>query len=43
MRELLTSNTALARKLDELERRYQHHDEAIKAILSRVPSERPLE
>ena len=34
LRELLTSNTALARKLDELERKYQHHDEAITAILS---------
>ena len=36
MRELLASNTALARKLDELERKYQHHDEAIKAILSAI-------
>ena len=36
MRELLASNAALARKLDELERRYQHHDEAIKAILSAI-------
>lgn len=34
LRELLASNTALARKLDELERKYQHHDDAIKAILS---------
>jgi hypothetical protein len=33
---LLTSNTALARKLDELERKYQHHDEAITAILSAI-------
>jgi hypothetical protein len=50
MRELLASNTALARKLDELERKYQHHDEAIKAILSAirelmtptVPKHRPI-
>jgi hypothetical protein len=34
LRELLASNTALARKLDELERKYQHHDQAIAAILS---------
>jgi hypothetical protein len=34
LRELLASNTALARKLDELERKYKHHDEAITAILS---------
>jgi hypothetical protein len=50
MRELLASNTALARKLDELERKYQHHDDAIKAILSAirelmtppVPKQRPI-
>jgi hypothetical protein len=36
LRELLASNTALARKLDGLERRYQHHDEAITAILSAI-------
>ena|SRR5581483_1231010 len=36
LRELVTSNTALARKLDELERKYQHHDEAITAILSAI-------
>jgi ORF6N domain len=50
MRELLASNTALARKLDELERKYQHHDEAIKAILSAMrelmtpvaPKHRPI-
>jgi hypothetical protein len=36
LRELLASNTALARKLDELERKYQHHDEAIAAILSAI-------
>jgi hypothetical protein len=38
LRELLASNTALARKLDELERKYQHHDEAITAILSAIAS-----
>lgn len=36
MREMLASNNALARKLDELERKYQHHDDAIKAILSAI-------
>ena len=36
MRELLASNTALARKLQELERKYKHHDEAITAILSAI-------
>jgi hypothetical protein len=36
LRDLLASNTALARKLDELERKYQHHDDAIKAILSAI-------
>jgi hypothetical protein len=36
LREFLVSNTALARKLDELERKYQHHDEAITAILSAI-------
>jgi hypothetical protein len=36
LREVLASNSALARKLDELERKYQHHDEAIKAILSAI-------
>ncbi|MGB6307746.1 MAG: hypothetical protein WBF89_08120, partial [Steroidobacteraceae bacterium] len=36
LRELLASDTALARKLDELERKYQHHDEAITAILSAI-------
>jgi hypothetical protein len=34
----LASNTALARKLDQLERKYQHHDEAIAAILSAILS-----
>jgi ORF6N domain len=36
LRELLTSNTALTRKLDELERKYKHHDDAIAAILSAI-------
>ena len=36
LRELLASNTALARKLDELERKYKHHDVAIAAILSAI-------
>jgi hypothetical protein len=36
LRKLLASNTALARKLDELERQYKHHDEAITAILSAI-------
>jgi len=50
LRVLLASNTALARKLDELERKYQHHDDAIKAILSAIreltnppaPKRRPI-
>jgi ORF6N domain len=50
LRELLASNTALARKLDELECKYQHHDDAIKAILSAIrelmnpprPKHRPI-
>lgn len=50
LRNLLASNTALARKLDELERKYQHHDDAIKAILSAIrelmnppePKRRPI-
>ena len=36
LRELLASNSALARKLDELERKYKHHDEAITVILSAI-------
>jgi hypothetical protein len=36
LRELLASNSTLARKLDELERKYKHHDEAITAILSAI-------
>jgi hypothetical protein len=50
LRELLGSNTALARKLDELERKYKHHDDAIAAILSAIrelmnppePKRRPI-
>ena len=34
LRELLASNTALARKLNELEGKLKNHDEAITAILS---------
>ena len=49
-RELLASNTALARKLDELARKYKHHDEAIAAILPAIrelmnppaPKRRPI-
>jgi hypothetical protein len=36
VRELLASNTNLARKLAELERKYQHHDEAITAVLAAI-------
>jgi hypothetical protein len=36
LRELLASNTALARKLNELEDRLKNHDEAITAILSAI-------
>jgi hypothetical protein len=47
---LLASSTALARKLDKLERKYQHHDDAIEAILSAIrelmippePKRRPI-
>jgi hypothetical protein len=50
LRELLASNTALTPKLDELERKYRHHDDAIKAILSAIrelmnpppPKHRPI-
>lgn len=50
LRALLASNTALARKLDVLERKYQHHDEAITAVLSAIrelmnppdPKRRPI-
>lgn len=34
LRELLAANSALARKLDKLERKYKNHDDAIAAILS---------
>lgn len=34
LREVLATNTILARKLDELERKYRDHDQAIAAILS---------
>jgi hypothetical protein len=36
LRELLASNSQLARKLDELERKLRGHDEAITAILSAI-------
>jgi hypothetical protein len=36
LRELLASNTALARKLNELEGTLKHHEEAIAAILSAI-------
>ena len=36
LRELLTSNTELARRLDELERKLEGHDGAIAAILSAI-------
>jgi hypothetical protein len=36
LRELLASNAALVRKLDELERQLKGHDEVITAILSAI-------
>jgi hypothetical protein len=36
LRKLLASKTALARKLDELERKYRHHDDTITGILSAI-------
>jgi hypothetical protein len=36
LRELLASNTELARRLDELERKLESHDAAITAILSAI-------
>ena len=36
LRELLASNEALARKLDELERKYRNHDSAIGSILATI-------
>jgi hypothetical protein len=49
-REMLATNTALARKLDELESKLWNHDEAITTILAairdlmtpRVPKRRPI-
>jgi hypothetical protein len=50
LRELLASNTALARKLNELEGKLKNHDDAIAAILSAIrhlmnppaPKRRPI-
>ena len=36
LRELLASNSALARKLDELERKHRHHDQSMTAILAAI-------
>lgn len=36
LREILASDSALNRKLDELERKYKHHDAAINAILGAI-------
>ena len=36
LRELLASNKELAHKLNELERKYQHHDKAIAAMLAAI-------
>jgi hypothetical protein len=36
LRELFTSNTALTRKLNDLEGKLKNHDEAISAILSAI-------
>jgi len=36
LRAMVATNATLARKLDELERKYKHHDEAIAAILSAI-------
>lgn len=36
LRDALSANAALARRLDELERQYGRHDEAIAAILSAI-------
>ena len=36
LRELLASHKALAQKLDDLERKYMHHDEAIVAVLAAI-------
>ena len=34
MHALLTSNEALARKVDELDRKYRHHDKTIAVMLT---------
>jgi hypothetical protein len=36
LRELLASNKELAQKLDDLERKYKHHDKAIAAMLAAI-------
>ena len=36
LRELLASNKALSQKLDQLERKYRHHDKVIAAMLSAI-------
>jgi hypothetical protein len=36
LRKFLESNAALTRQLDELERKYRDHDDAIAAILSAI-------
>jgi hypothetical protein len=36
LRELLASNAELARRLDELERKLEGHDDAITAIISTI-------
>ena len=36
LRELVAANKELARKLDELERRVSHHDEAITSIVKAI-------
>ena len=36
LRELLASNKQLAHQVDELERKYKHHDKAIAAMLSAI-------
>ena len=36
LRELLSSNKQLAHQVDELERKYKHHDKAIVAMLSAI-------
>lgn len=50
LREALATNTTFAHKLDELERKYRHHGDAIEAILSAIrqlmnppaPKRRPI-